>query len=110
MVYVNDVLKGTSPVTYDFLWYGWHRVILRKEGFERLEDRQQLRAPIYFWIPFDLAMELLPVPIRDQRTWSYTLQPAIQLPTPVPPPLQSRIEPAPSTPPPATTEPADETR
>ena len=85
MVYVNDQLKGASPVTYDFRWYGWHRVMLRKNGFERVEDRQLLRAPVYFWIPLDLAMELLPFPIRDARTWAYTLNPTPVPPSPVPP-------------------------
>ena len=85
MVYVNDQLKGASPVTYDFLWYGWHRLTLRKEGFERLEDRRLLAAPIYLWMPFDLAMELLPFPVHDDRTWSYTLTPVVELPTPQPP-------------------------
>ena len=85
LVYVNDQLKGESPLTYDFTWYGWHRVLLRKEGYERLEERQELRAPVHFWIPFDLAMELLPFPIRDERTWSYTLTPAAAPPAPTPP-------------------------
>ena len=84
-VYVNDALKGHSPVTYDFVWYGWYRVTLRKDGYQRLDDRQELRSPPYLWIPFDLAAELLPLPIRDARTWSYTLTPAPTLPTPVPP-------------------------
>jgi len=84
-VYVNDELKGESPVTYDFTWYGWYRVMLRKDGFERLDDRKLLRAPVYFWIPFDLFMELLPFPVRDARNWSYTLTPTKELPAPVPP-------------------------
>ena len=87
LVYVNDELKGQSPVTYDFVWYGWHRITLRKDGFDRVDDRKLLRAPVYLWIPFDLAMELLPFPIHDDRTWSYTLTPAPALPTPVPPEL-----------------------
>ena len=85
MVYLNDQLKGTSPLTYDFMWYGWHRVTLRKEGFQRLDDRKQLRAPAYLWIPLDLVMELLPFPIRDTREWSYTLSPAPVTPAPSPP-------------------------
>ena len=85
MVYVNDQLKGTSPVTYDFLWYGWHRLTLRKEGFERLEDRRVLAAPAHLWIPFDLAMELLPFPVHDDRTWSYVLTPVVSPPVPQPP-------------------------
>ena len=85
LVYVNDQLKGHSPVTYDFEWYGWHRLTLRKEGYQRLDDRQQLRSPVYLWIPFDPVMELLPFRISDARTWSYTLTPATVMPTPVPP-------------------------
>jgi len=92
LVYVNDQLKGKSPVTYDFEWYGWHRFSIRKDGYERLDDNRLLRCPPYLWIPFDLAMELMPFPVRDQRTWSYTLTLALELPTPVPPPLISQKE------------------
>ena len=84
-VYVNDALKGDSPVTYDFTWYGWHRLTIRKEGFERLDDRRILRAPLYLWIPLDFVMELMPFRIRDTRTWSYTLTPASEPASPVPP-------------------------
>jgi len=86
-LYVNDELKGETPISYDFLWYGWHRIILRKDGYERVEDRRRLRAPFYLWIPFDLGFELLPLPVRDSRTWSYTLTPTETLPEPQPPSL-----------------------
>ena len=94
LVYVNDQLKGESPVTYDFVWYGWHRVTLRKEGFTRLDDQRQLRAPVYLWIPFDFVMELVPFVIHDDRTWSYTLIPSPKLPTPVPPQVTAPAAPA----------------
>ena len=93
-VYINDVLEGVSPVSYDFMWYGWHRVSIRKDGYERVDDRKWLRAPAYLWIPLDLAMELVPFPIRDERTWSYTLLPEQVPPSPVPPVIPA----APSTP------------
>ncbi len=85
LVYVNDGIKGQSPVTYDFLWYGWHRIMIRKEGFERLDDRKEIRSPIYLWIPFDFFLELMPFRIHDARTWSYLLTPAPVMPTPEPP-------------------------
>ncbi len=84
-VYVNDDLKGRSPVTYDFLWYGGYRVTIRKDGFERLDDRKQLRAPVHLWIPLDLVMELVPLPIHDTRTWSYVLTPTAAPVVPAPP-------------------------
>ena len=89
LVYLNDQLKGTSPVTYDFMWYGWHRVMLRKDGFERVEDRKLLSAPFYLWVPFDLAMELLPIRFRDTHTWNYTLTQTQQPSAPVPPKIAS---------------------
>lgn len=84
-VYVNDQLKGTSPLTYDFVWYGWYRVTLRKDGYVRHDDRRLMRAPLHLWIPLDLIMELLPVTIPDRRTWTYDLTKAEELPSPAPP-------------------------
>ncbi len=89
MVYVNDQLKGSSPVTYDFTWYGWYRLTLRKDGYQRVDDHKLMRAPVYLWIPFDFLLELFPFQIRDTRTWSYVLTPAQALPTPTPPPESS---------------------
>jgi len=93
MVYVNDQLKGESPVAYDFTWYGHYRLTLRKDGFARVDDQRLLRAPIYLWIPLDLVMEVLPLTITDRRTWDYTLTPAAAMPEPTPPEL-GRQEPA----------------
>ncbi len=87
LAYVNDQLKGPTPVTYDFVWYGWHRVMLRKDGYQRLDDRKMLRAPVHLWIPLDFVMELLPFQIRDRRTWAYRLTPSSALPAPTPPSL-----------------------
>ena len=78
-VYVNDELKGESPVTYDFTWYGWYRLTLRRDGFERMDDRKFLRAPVYLWIPFDFFAEVLwPGWIHDARAQHYVLEAAEQ--------------------------------
>jgi hypothetical protein len=101
-VYVNDQqLKGDSPVTYDFLWYGWYRVRILKAGYETLEDHRELLAPMHLWIPFDLVMELLPITVSDVREWSYTLTPRKELPVPSPPetaPSEAPTPPAGDTP------------
>jgi len=82
---VNDKHLGTTPLSYDFEWYGWYRLTLMKEGYERLDDRVRIRAPFYFWIPLDLVMELLPLSIRDDQVLSYELTPRQPLPEPSPP-------------------------
>ena len=84
-LYVNDRLLGTTPYSYDFIWYGGYRIMLKKEGFEQLDAHATLQAPWYFWLPLDLAMELLPVPVRDERELSYQLQPKPAPPSPTPP-------------------------
>ena len=98
LVYVNDQLKGESPMTFDFVWYGWYRVTLRKDGFDRLDDHRFMRAPFYLWIPLDLVMELLPFTVRDERTWSYTLNPSEASPTPIPPQIKKLNSPTQSPP------------
>lgn len=110
LVYINDELKGKTPLTYDFEWYGWHRVMIRKDGYTPINEKKLLKAPVYLWIPLDLVMELLPFPIRDTREWRYALSPTPTLPTPVPPadtmtlPLAPPA-PAPTAPPAATDRP-----
>ncbi len=74
-VYINDQLKGESPVDYDFVWYGWHHITLKKDGYERVDDKRLIRAPFYLWIPLDFAMEVLPFPVKDRHEWMYTLNP-----------------------------------
>jgi len=88
---VNDRRLGTTPYSYGFVWYGWYRISLTREGYERLDDRTLLRAPFYLWIPLDLVMELLPFPIRDTKALSYTLVPKTPLPEPIPPVTQSPV-------------------
>lgn len=99
LVYMNDAPVGTTPVTYDFTWYGWYRLRILKDGYEQLHDHRLLRAPAYLWIPLDLAMELLPGEVRDDRTWSYTLTPLTGVPVPRrPSPLPLREQPVSSAP------------
>lgn len=88
-VAVNDERLGKTPFTYDFMWYGWYRIRLTKPGYERLDDHVQLKAPWHLWIPLDLAAELMPFTIRDDRRLSYALSPLTPLPEPKPPVAES---------------------
>ncbi|MBI3319656.1 MAG: PEGA domain-containing protein [Candidatus Omnitrophica bacterium] len=84
-LFVNDQRSGTTPYSAPFLWYGTYHFTMLKPGYERLDKRVPVRAPIYFWIPLDFIMELLPFPIRDDRVFEYVLLPSEPLPVPIPP-------------------------
>jgi hypothetical protein len=72
-VYINDVHYGRTPVEVPFTWYWHYKVELRKEGYEPSVNMERLRAPVYFWIPFDLVFELLPFPVYDTKKFHYDL-------------------------------------
>lgn len=82
---VNDKRLGTTPYSYDFVWYGWHRITLRKPGYEQLDDRVLIKTPLSLWTPFDLVMELAPWTVKDAKELSYQLTPQIPLVEPRPP-------------------------
>ncbi|MBI2884992.1 MAG: PEGA domain-containing protein [Candidatus Omnitrophica bacterium] len=91
VIFVNDhKMQGVTPYTYDFEWYGWHRIALVKDGYERTDDLTLLKAPPYMWIPFDLVMEVVPFQVRDNRVLSYQLAPTPELNVPKPPALPPR--------------------
>ena len=81
-ILLNDADAGTTPRSFDFMWYGTYRVILTKDGYETLYDHPTLNAPWYVWIPFDLVMEVWPWPVRDIRELSYQLVPKPEIPGP----------------------------
>jgi hypothetical protein len=74
LVYLNQQEVGRTPLTRDFKWYGDYDVQLRMEGYETLKTHQQVTAPAWNWVPFDLLAELLPFPIKDHRSYSYSLK------------------------------------
>jgi hypothetical protein len=74
-VYFNDKYMGETPLDFDFEWYWQHRIKIKKEGYETVSNLEEIKAPVYMWIPLDLVMELLPFTIRDERELTYTLNP-----------------------------------
>ena len=93
-LWLNDRPIGTTPTTFDFEWYGQHRVTLSKPGYQMLDTKEWIKAPVHLWIPFDLVMELLPVTIRDVRELSYTLKEKSPILGPVPPSVSHDKEPS----------------
>lgn len=76
LVYLNGQEVGRTPLTRDFTWYGNYDVILRREGYETLKLHQRVNAPVWQWIPLDLAAELMPMRLQDKQHFSYALVPA----------------------------------
>lgn len=76
MVYFDGKPQGTTPVEVPFDWYGGHRLRLRKEGYQELEQIEDIRAPLHYRVPFDLVTTLIPVKIRDRQHLFYTLVPS----------------------------------
>lgn len=74
LVYLNGDEAGRTPFQKDFTWYGTYDVVVRADGYETLRTRQKVIAPWWQWPPFDLVAELFP--LKDQRSYSYTLTPA----------------------------------
>ena len=75
LVYLNQQEVGRTPLNRDFVWYGDYDVQLRLEGYETLKTNQKVYAPWWNWVPFDLLSQLMPVPVKDNRSFTYTLKP-----------------------------------
>jgi hypothetical protein len=75
LLFLNGTEVGRTPFEGDFTYYGWYDVELRKEGYETLKIKGDVIAPWWQWVPFDLAAELVPFPLRDRQSLSYTLRP-----------------------------------
>lgn len=84
--YFNGEPVGTTPVTFDFQWYGGHRITLSKEGYEIQRQNVRLKAPFYLYVPLDLLAELWPGPIRDRHSFDFVL-------TPLPPEKRAPVSP-----------------
>jgi hypothetical protein len=81
LVILNDQEIGRTPVTRDFIWYGWYDLVLRKEGYKTLKTRAEVIAPVWQWVPFDLAAEFVPVRLKDRHELMFKLEPEAEPPT-----------------------------
>ena len=75
LVYLNNEEVGRTPLTRDFDWYGKYDVVVRKEGFETLVTKQDVAAPWWQWVPFDLFAELAPWRPVDRQSMTFRLSP-----------------------------------
>jgi len=76
-VYVSGRHLGPSPVQQQFTFYGTRKVILRMKGYETKTAELRVRRPWHQRFPLDFAPEVLcPHEIRDDQTFSFTLDPS----------------------------------
>ena len=76
VVYIDDQLIGTTPVSTSFTYYGTRKFRLVKSGYETLTTLSRMRAPWYQIPPLDFVSEnLVGREIRDERVLDFTLQP-----------------------------------
>jgi hypothetical protein len=88
--WLNDAEVGRTPLTVPFTWYGTYSVRLEHPGYETLNAQARVRAPVYEWIPLDLAFEtVIPGVRRDRHEFAFTLKPA---PDPDPTAVEERAE------------------
>jgi hypothetical protein len=81
-VYVDNYEIGRTPASTDFTYYGTRNIRLVKDGFETLTVQQPI-APTWYQIPgIDfLAENVWPFELRDEREFSFNLQPQYVVPT-----------------------------
>ena len=65
--------KGTTPVEFDFKWYGGHKVMVEKEGYARQSRIVELKAPLTHQVPLDLVTALAPFKSIDRHAVDFTL-------------------------------------
>jgi len=75
--WLNDNEVGCTPVTVPFTWYGTYGVRLEFPGYEPLVTEARVRAPVWEWIPLDLAYEtVVPGVHYDTHEFQFSMKKA----------------------------------
>ena len=75
LLWLNGREVGRTPVEVDFLYYGDYDVQLAAEGYEPLLTHSEAKAPVWDWIPLDLAAEVTPGTKHARVEWHFQLEP-----------------------------------
>jgi hypothetical protein len=73
IVSLNDREVGRTPFKKTFLWYGNYDVVVRKDGYRTLKTTDEVTAPFWQWVPFDLLTDFLP--LHDEEEMHFSLKP-----------------------------------
>ena len=82
MLFVDNQQIGTTPCSFDFIYYGTREIRLVKPGFETLTVNQPIPTPWYQVPPIDFVSEnLIPTNLIDHRSIAFNMQPQVIVPT-----------------------------
>lgn len=82
LVYVDKYEIGKTPCSVEYIYYGTREIKLVKDGYETLTVLQWIPPPVYEIPPLDFVAEnVVPVELRDERTFDYQLVPTRVVPT-----------------------------
>lgn len=82
LVLVDGEEIGTTPVGYDYTYYGTRNITLIKDGYQTLTTPVTLKAPWYQVPPLDFFSDNFAMrKINDWREQTFTLQPEMLVPT-----------------------------
>ena len=76
IVYISDVEKGRTPLTFQFTWYGDYDIVLRLDGYETLKTHANINPPWYEVPPLDFFSAIAPWSYHDKRYLDYELEPS----------------------------------
>ncbi|WP_372366908.1 PEGA domain-containing protein [Candidatus Uabimicrobium sp. HlEnr_7] len=75
-VFIDGEKHGTTPAKVSFDFYGTREITLIKKGYHISTRLENVDAPFYQKFPIDFFVEFfVPIPIKDQHDFSYSLKP-----------------------------------
>ncbi len=91
VVYLNDVEKGSTPLTTSFEWYGTYGIRIRgkknigtatdpKYQYYYLHTHRTTTRPWFQYYGLDLFASLLPIEFKDHKIWAFVVPPVEKLP------------------------------
>ena len=91
IIYLNDVEKGTTPLTTSFEWYGTYGIRIRgkknigtptdpKYQYYYLHTHRTTSRPWFQYYGLDLVAALLPIEFKDHKIWAFVVPPVKVLP------------------------------
>lgn len=80
VVYVDHQEQGTTPLQLPYTYYGAHRILVEKDGYETQEVDERFDPPWYQIPPLDFFFETMwPFEMRDDRIVDFHLTPQQQV-------------------------------